>query len=271
MVCHFNYSEATEYRDKGELNNEKAFQRILKLEGMILRSLDQVIYVSNWGKQVVEIDRGIVPKSSRVIWNGIASDTLAAPVSRQQIGVGDSDLMLINVGSLEPRKNQIQLLDVFAMLRAITPSAKLVLVGDGPQRGEIEDTVRRYNLGDDIRLLGHRTDVPALLKLADIYVHYSKLENCPVILLEAARAGLPIAAIPTGGVAEIGEKLGAIVHLSEVNPTASAAAMENLLATRPPGNPPAQARRGFEQHFTRDAMVGQYLERLDLKPAEVAR
>src|SRR5439155_10979532 len=144
-------------------------------------------------------------------------------------------------------------------------------------------------------------DVPALLKLADIYVHYSKLENCPVILLEAARAGLPIAAIPNGGVIEIGEKLRALVRLHESDINASLDALRPLLGdARREGEAPAeplsrnparqeprspkdarefrqslgtQARRGFEAHFTREAMVEQYLEALKLRNelAEVTR
>ena len=115
-------------------------------------------------------------------------------------------------------------------------------------------------------MLGHRTDVPALLKLADIYVHYSKLENCPVILLEAARAGLPIAAIPAGGVAEVGESLGGIAALDENDLDASIESLRPMLdspSLRRSGG--TQVRRGFEENFTREAMVKQYIKTLDLR------
>src|SRR5439155_7865836 len=179
-------------------------------------------------------------------------DTSNAPLNRRDIGIGDHDLTLINVGSLEPRKNQIELLDLFQLMRLEQPKAKLILVGDGPQRGAIEQKIRAHNLAGSVITLGHRRDVPALLKLADIYVHYSKLENCPVILLEAARAGLPIAAIPNGGVGEIGQQISGLVRLHESDPS------QSLLALRPLLTDPAlrqslgfQSRRAFEATFTR--------------------
>jgi glycosyltransferase involved in cell wall biosynthesis len=272
LVCHFNYSEATEYCDKGELPCGKVFDRMMEQEARVLQSVDHVIYVSNWAQRVVETERSINPKRSRVIWNGIASHDQTPSLSRSDIGVGENDLMLINVGSLEPRKNQIELLDLFKLIRSERANARLVLVGDGPQRTEIEQKIHRHELTDSVVVLGHRTDVPALLKLADIYVHYSKLENCPVILLEAARAGLAIAAIPAGGVGEIGAQLGGITHLHERDINASLNALQPLLKEdslrRSLG---ASARRGFEARFTRDAMVQQYLDELELSRVEVSR
>ncbi len=244
----------------------------MKLESLVLRSVDEVIYVSDWAKRVVETDRGIQPQSSRVIWNGIAVDIDTPAIQRKEIGLKQDDRVLINVGTLEPRKNQIALLDLFQSLHQKNARAKLLLVGDGPQRNEIEQKIRRSGLGDAVVMLGHRTDVPALLKISDMYVHYSKLENCPVVLLEAARAKLPIAAIPVGGVGEIGEKLGGIVHLNENDLQESARMIETLL--NDPESREAiriQMRAGFEQHFTRDAMVREYLDALGLVSAEVAR
>ena len=74
MVCHFNFSEAKEYRDKGELSNEKAYQAMLDFEQRVLGSVDRVIYVSSWAKRIVEEERGISVRSSSVIWNGIAAE-----------------------------------------------------------------------------------------------------------------------------------------------------------------------------------------------------
>ena len=61
MVCHFNYSEATEYRDKGELASQRYFDSVLAMEKQVLESVDRVIYVSNWAQHVVEEERDIHP------------------------------------------------------------------------------------------------------------------------------------------------------------------------------------------------------------------
>ena len=266
MVVHFNYSEATEYRDRGELEDEKAYQAVLDLETNAVQRVDQMIYVSGWAKSVIEHERGLPTKKSDVIWNGIASQVDVAPVRRATLGLKNDDLVLISVGTLEPRKNQIEMLDLFAKIASEHANAKLVLIGDGAQRGEIEAKIQRLGLQNNVMLLGHRTDVSALLPLADLYIHYAKKENCPVALIEAARAGLPIAAIPTGGTGELLEQLGPTIPLSETDANASLNLLRPILsdaaARRDAGT---QTRQRFEQRFSREAMVAAYVEALALR------
>jgi glycosyltransferase involved in cell wall biosynthesis len=213
-VCHFNYSEASEYRDKGELRGQAAFRTVIDLEVDVLSQVDKVIYVSQWARKMVEHDRAITPKASAVIWNGISDEPTAVPLDRPSLGLSEMDVVLINVGSLEPRKNQISLLDLFAKIAQAHPAAKLLLVGDGPDRDAIQWKITSLGLQDRVQCLGFRSDVPALLAISDLYLHYAKLENCPVVLLEAARAGLPAATVPAGGAAEILAALGAGVLLN---------------------------------------------------------
>jgi glycosyltransferase involved in cell wall biosynthesis len=272
MVCHFNYSEATEYREKGELTDPAAFDRMIQQEAATMQNVDQVIYVSNWARTVVESERAIHPTQSRVIWNGITATAKTSNVTRADLNLSAEDLVLINVGTLEPRKNQIGLLDLFARIHADYANAKLLLVGGGPQAEQIEKKIAELNLGDSVRMLGHRTDVPTLLGLSDIYVHYSKLENCPIVLLECARAGLPSAAIHAGGISELGEQLGSITPLNETDLDASLSALRPLLDYPPYRQERGiRARAAFEANFTQDAMIRDYLDALGLSTAEVKR
>jgi glycosyltransferase involved in cell wall biosynthesis len=211
---------------------------------------------------VVEQDRAITPKSSTVIWNGIPGDQAATPIDRASLGLTEQDVVLINVGSLEPRKNQIGLLDQFACIAPDHPSAKLLLVGDGPDREAIEWKIGTLDLKPRVKVLGFRSDVPALLATSDLYLHYAKLENCPVVLLEAARAGLPAATIPAGGAAEIIAALGAGVLLnSDMEMTASSLSrlLTDAAFRREMGQ---RARAGFLERFTQDAMVRGYIREL---------
>lgn len=269
MVCHFNYSEATEYRDKGALSSQAAYEAILELERQVLTRVDRVIYVSSWAQRTVEQDRDIHPKHGQVIWNGIVADPGPRSLARSELGLSHDDLVLINVGTLEPRKNQVGLIELFEKIAVDCPAARLVLVGDGPDRARIARAVADKGLTDRVHLLGTRRDVPALLQLADVYIHYSKLENCPVAILEAARAGLPSAAIPAGGIPELANQLGSIVALDPDDLSNSLAALRPLL------NDPAEraelGRRGsdrFQRHFTREAMAGAYLRALGLDQIE---
>lgn len=268
MVCHFNHSEAIEYRDQGLLRQDRAFRAVLDFEADVLQAVDRVVYVSGWAREQVEEVRGIRPKSSAVVWNGIASrPTHAAPATRASLGLSAADLVLINVGTLEPRKNQLALIDVFARVVGKHRHAKLVLAGDGPHRSAVERRAAELNVLPNVRLLGHRSDVPALLAAADVYVHFATAENCPMVLLEAARAALPIAAVPAGGVRELQAQLGGCIALDASDPDASAAALEPVLQAaglrREMGR---MNRERFNDRFTQDAMVQAYLDVLGVMP-----
>jgi glycosyltransferase involved in cell wall biosynthesis len=271
MVCHFNHSEAAEYRDQGCLAGEARYRRMLAVEDDVLRRVDRVVYVSEWAKDIVERDRGVTPRASAVIRNGIAERASGPAVSRREIGLSADDVVLMSVGTLEHRKNQVALVEMLANLtepgragpdRGDTPRlCKLVLVGEGPDRSKIERRIRELNLTDRVVLLGHRSDVAALLPLADVYVHAALAENCPVSVIEAARAGLPWAAVPAAGMVELQRHLGGCVSLDGPD------ALRPLLA-----DPTLRAELGriaaanFIAGFTRTAMVRAYMDALGITP-----
>jgi glycosyltransferase involved in cell wall biosynthesis len=213
----------------------------------------------------VENDRQIKPLASSVIWNGIASDAVA-PFPRAELRLAAEDLVLINVGTLEQRKNQLGLIDLFADIARSRPEARLVLVGDGPHRADIQRRIVDYGVTDKVRMLGMRHDVPALLAMSDLYLHYAAMENCPVVLLEAARAGLPIAAVAGGGVPELLTALQGVA-LDPIDRPASLAALQPLLADRAHRQQAGHiAQQAFTRLFTREAMTAAYLNALNMAP-----
>ncbi len=246
------------------MSSQPDFDAILALEKRVLESVDHVVYVSDWARRTVEETRGIHPRSSAVIWNGISDTTAGPPLSRQTLGLASDDFVIINVGTLEPRKNQLGLLDLFHPIAAREPRAKLLLVGDGPDRPRLHAKINALGLQDRVLLLGARRDVPLILGIADLYLHYATLENCPVTLLEAARASLPLAATPAGGVPEILTRCGGI----ELNTADIPASSDKILSIihdadlrQKMGH---RSRHAFERHFTRDAMTDAYLNLLKL-------
>jgi len=262
LVCHFNHSEAAEYREKGELVGEERYRDMLAFEDRVLEEVDRIIYVSEWARQNVELQRGLRTKSSAVIWNGV-DDSIPAVMTRGELGLNDDDLVLINVGSLEPRKNQLGLLDLFATIHSQHPASRLVLVGDGLARGDIEQKIAEMNLHAAVTLLGHRRDVAAILPLADLYIHYAALENCPLALIEAARAGLAFAAVPAGGVPELQQALDCKFELQPHDLRGSMdnirPLLDNVALRKSTG---ARAQDKFKAIFTRDAMTQAYIEAL---------
>src|SRR5439155_273287 len=151
----------------------RRYDEMLAFESRVLEEVDRVIYVSQWARRNVEDVRGLHSKSAAVVRNGAAELASSRKLSRNDLGLADDDLVLMNVGSLEPRKNQLALIDLFALIRERLDRAKIVLIGDGPARNDIERKIADKRLSDSTRLLGHRRDVAALLPLADFYVHYA--------------------------------------------------------------------------------------------------
>ena len=109
---------------------------------------------------------------------------------RLELSLADT-FTVMHVGRFGAEKNHRFLLDVFARLREVEPNAKLVLIGDGTLRKEVEETAKRMFTKDAVRFLGVRTDISELLQAADVFAFPSIFEGLPVTMIEAQAAGLP--------------------------------------------------------------------------------
>lgn len=108
---------------------------------------------------------------------------------RQKLALGEA-FTVMHVGRFAYPKNHTFLLDAFSQLLAIEPGARLILVGDGELRTEIEDRASQLPDGS-VRLLGTRSDITDLLQAADVFVFPSRFEGLGVTMIEAQAAGLP--------------------------------------------------------------------------------
>lgn len=105
-------------------------------------------------------------------------------------GISKDELLVGHVGRFSPPKNHFFLIEIFAsILKRI--NAKLILVGDGKLRTQIEEKVKEMGLQDRIILCGVRGDVADLLQAMDVFVFPSHYEGLPVTMIEAQAAGLP--------------------------------------------------------------------------------
>ncbi len=103
----------------------------------------------------------------------------------------DASLTIMHIGRFSEEKNHTFLLDAFAELLKLEPSAKLLLVGDGELREEIENKANNLLPTGSVHFLGTRTDVAELLQAADVFLFPSHFEGLPVTMIEAQAAGLP--------------------------------------------------------------------------------
>lgn len=110
-------------------------------------------------------------------------------------------VLYVFVGRLAAPKNLMLLLEAFAALN--DPNARLALVGEGDQRGPIEEFINWRGLHARVRVLGERDDVAACLAAADVFVLSSHWEGNPMAVMEAMAAGLPVVGTAVGGVPEL--------------------------------------------------------------------
>lgn len=117
---------------------------------------------------------------------------------RRRFSLDDNMPVLITVGRLDPPKGHDYLIEAFAKLIKDNAGLKLLIVGDGPSRRQLEDRVRSLNLQDNIIFTRMRSDVLELLYLADIFVFPTLSEGFPLAVLEAMAVGLPCVASDIG-------------------------------------------------------------------------
>lgn len=116
------------------------------------------------------------------------------PFNRKQIGIDEDKIILLNVARQEYQKGQDILLKALTLLpRDILEKVHLLIVG---REGKLTTSLLKFievnKLEKNISFLGHRTDIPELLKMSDIFVFPSRFEGLPGVLIEAEAAGLPV-------------------------------------------------------------------------------
>lgn len=129
---------------------------------------------------------------------GAASTSCRAEI-RNELGIGETEFLWVAVGAQRPQKNYRVLLRA---LEAV-PEGSLMIAGAAYQQRELEALAKELNIAGRVRLLGRRSDVPALLDAADAFVMASLFEGTPNAMLEAMTYGLPVVATAVGGIPEV--------------------------------------------------------------------
>ena len=170
--------------------------------------VDHMTIVSEAAAERFVNERIVGKEILRVVPNGVDLDRMGTPPAgaraalRAELGL-DRAFVWLAVGRFEIAKDYPNMLRAFARVRPQAPQAVLLLVGRGSLQAETEALVDELHLREVVRFLGVRNDVPAVMSAADGYVMSSAWEGMPMVLLEAAAAGLPIVATSVGGNHEV--------------------------------------------------------------------
>jgi glycosyltransferase involved in cell wall biosynthesis len=112
-----------------------------------------------------------------------------APPLRQKLGIGADSPVIGHVGRFDPVKNHDLLLEAFAAALERAPTAELVLVGDGPVRDDIAAKAERLGIAKQVHFAGTSDDVPAYMRMFDVFVLPSFSEGLGIVVVEAQAAG----------------------------------------------------------------------------------
>ncbi len=111
--------------------------------------------------------------------------------------------VLGHVARLAPIKNQALLLEAFSRVVQQLPQARLSIVGDGPERGALEQLAQQLKLADSVTFHGETSDVPAKLAQCHLFCLSSDSEGTPVSVIEALAASRPVVATDVGGLSAL--------------------------------------------------------------------
>ena len=181
-----------------------------RLRRLYRLSLARTARVAGVGTGVADhlVAMGLVPRSKiDAVRNGVhmppVPDTRARAAGRAALGLDGDALVVGCVGRLVELKNHRLLLDQVPVLAAAFPQLQVVLVGDGPMRGELEAQAAALGIEGRVHFTGARSDVGELLPALDVFVLPSRTEGLSIALLEACASALPIVSSRVGGNPEI--------------------------------------------------------------------
>lgn len=151
----------------------------------------QYIVVSKAVAAVARTDHNLAGRPVAVLYNAITPERLDLPPLDLKGLYGLDPPVVLAVGRYVPQKNFDLLIRAAALLRDAGKPVSLVMVGEGPERPRLESLLAELRLNKTSVLAGFRSDVPAFLKAADVFVMPSAYEGFPIAHLEAMYCGLP--------------------------------------------------------------------------------
>lgn len=209
------------------------FQKSRRVSAVLRRAnsrFDRIVAPSKAILDALVADENADEARCLAIPNGVDVERfLPASASRRSqlraaLGFAGSECLIGCVASFTPVKCHSVLLAAFAQVHRDHPDCRLVLVGEGPLRAEIETRARAMEIAGVVHFLGARADVENILPALDIFVLASSTEGMSNAILEAQACGLPVVATDVGGNPELieHEVSGLLVPPAQVDALARA-------------------------------------------------
>jgi glycosyltransferase involved in cell wall biosynthesis len=203
--------------------------------------------------------RGLI----EVVYNGTKAPPPASAPERQAIreklGLAPGDVVAGTVGRLDPVKNVPLAVRALAALGPEHPELKLLVVGDGPARREIEAEAAARAVTSSVVMTGFRDDAPELVRAMDMFLLPSKTEGTSLALIGAMAAGIPAIATAVGGNPEVVEDgVTGLLVAPESEPGLIAAMRALIEAPERARSMGDAGRDAYLARFTFDGMVDRF-------------
>lgn len=191
---------------------------------LLSRMTDTAIAVSGNVKDFMVNKRSISAGIIQVIGNGIDlgrdkdHTKSISQEKRKELGIGKNIQVGGTVTRLREEKGNEYLIKAVPTILEGVPNFVLLVIGDGPLKERLQQMVKELDVGDAIKFLGFRSDVPELLSMLDVQIIPSLTEGFPLSLAEAMATGNAIVATEVGGMKEIGKDNDTVLFVPPKDP-----------------------------------------------------
>ncbi|MFL8936297.1 glycosyltransferase family 4 protein [Rossellomorea oryzaecorticis] len=190
----------------------------------ILKEIDYFFAVTNRFKEML-VGFGLDGDKMFVIYNGISFEPVEGPkLSREEIGLSNEDFVVTMVARLHPIKGHDLAFQALQSLKGKYSNLKLLLIGDGPIKEELQKNVKDRGIQDNVLFLGFQKGVHNYLAISDVKLLTSYSESFPLVILESARERTPVISTDVGGVKDLISEpsLGWVIPTGDAEPIAKA-------------------------------------------------
>lgn len=231
----------------------------LRVTQYTMENSDAVTAVSNWLKEETEREFKL-SRSIRTIYNFVNADRFKVDRSQSCSLAERDEKIVMHVSNFRPVK---RVTDVVRAFRKILDrvAARLVMVGDGPERISAVGVAKQLGIADKIKYLGNQENIESLIPCADLVFQPSEHESFGLVPLEAMASEVPVIGTASGGICEVVEH-GVTGFLCEVGDIDAMAGYAITLLTNPK-RAKEMGRKGRQraiEMFSKDKIVAQYEE-----------
>lgn len=185
---------------------KRSSQAIVRAERFLGHHTTRLIALSEVQRNEMLDQRLAPPERIRIVPLGLRLEEFRSrdqAASRRSLGMPEDRPVVLAIGRLVPIKRIDRLLAAFRIVHLERPDVHLYLVGDGPERSALEETVKQYELDDGVTFVGWSRNRAEWISASDVVALSSDSEGTPLALIEAAAAGRPAVATDVGGVRDV--------------------------------------------------------------------